>query len=128
MSMEAVNHDLERFRAGDGDDAFFGLIDLQTDPIPGLTAAYRVEPDATVRAFIVHVLWQRRDPRTVGFLAEALNDPDPETWKQALDGLVALGNHQAKAALGVALAGAAERRAWIAEALTDWIELKEGST
>jgi len=53
-----------------------------------------------------------------------LRDPDAETWKQALDGLVVLGTPEAKLRLESALDGLVgrddERRAWISEVLENW--------
>jgi HEAT repeat protein len=128
--MNAVAYYLARARSGPFEDVFFGLLELGDDSIPALQEAYRIEADVTVRALIVEVVWQRRDHSTIPFLAEALGDPDPETWKQALDGLVALGTPEAKRALVSAIdesAGRdAERRDWIAEAISDWAGPGEG--
>jgi hypothetical protein len=122
--MEAVDYYLERARSGDSEQAFFGLLELGEDPIPALRESYEIEPDATIRALIVQIVWQRRQPSATSFLAEALLDPDPETWKQALDGLVALGTQEERKVLVSALDGSIgsgdERWAWISEALETW--------
>ena len=121
--MEAVDCYLEGARSGNSEAAFFGLLDLEEDPIPALQEVYRIEPDPAIRALIVEIVWQRRQPSTVLFLADALGDPHPETWKQALDGLVALGTLEAKRVLEMAIQGSAghdnERRAWIEEAINE---------
>jgi HEAT repeat protein len=119
--MEAVDDYLERARSGFREDAFFGLLGLKDDPIPALREAYRIEIDPDLRALIVQIVWQRRQPSSIPFLADALTDPDLETWKQALDGLVTLRSTEAKQALETAIDGLAgrdaNRRAWIAEAI-----------
>jgi len=80
--------DLARERHREG--ALQGLMDLGEPALPGLLDAYRSEPDPGVRAVIVEAVWQLRTHAAVDFLGEALQDPDAEVWRQALDGLVTL--------------------------------------
>jgi hypothetical protein len=109
---------VDRARSGDADAAFHGLRELDRSTIPTLEAIYRAEADPAVRALIVRVIWEHRDPSAVGFLADALKDPEPEVWKAALDGLVTLGTSDSAAALASAREIVdAERRAWIEEAI-----------
>ena len=131
--MEAVDYYVRQARSGHTEDAFFGLLDLVDDPISALQEVYRIELDPEIRSLIVEVVWQRRQPSAIPFLANALVDPHPEAWKQALDGLVALGTPDAKRALETAILGSAgqddERRAWIVEAIgqmTDTASMDEG--
>ncbi len=129
--MREVDDYLDRARAGDAEAAFFGILELQRDPIPALQEAFQVEHDPQIRSLIVLTLWQRREPSTAAFLAEVLDDPEPETWKQALDGLVTLGTPEARRALASAMDGSPGnepiRRDWIAEMLADWDGSREGS-
>jgi HEAT repeat protein len=81
---------LHRFRKGCREEAFFGLLEMGHDVLPELMAAFRAERDAQVRAFIVEVVWQHRQQSVIPFLGEALRDPEPAVWRQALDGLVTL--------------------------------------
>lgn len=90
-------HYIERLRAGE--DAFFPLIEAEDAVVPVLIEAFRSEQDAGVRADLVEIIGQHRLPETVEFLAEALADSVPSVWKEALDGLVALGGTAAIEAL-----------------------------
>jgi hypothetical protein len=85
-----VAHHLEQFRAGQYDDAFFGLLESPTFATPVLVEAFRSETEASVRAFLVKVLWERRDPSVLPVLGEALSDRSADVWKEALNGLVTL--------------------------------------
>ncbi len=122
--MSEVAEHLDRFRAGDREGAFFGLIETGVAILPDLIAAFHGEQDARVREFLVEVIWQNREPSVIPFLGEALHDPEAAVWKQALDGLVALAT---PAALDT-LRAAAERqsatpertgefREWLAEGI-----------
>jgi hypothetical protein len=81
---------LQRFREGHREDVFFGLLEMDREALPELMGAFRVERDVQVRAFIVEIIWQRRQQSVVPFLGEALRDSEPAVWREALDGLVAL--------------------------------------
>lgn len=63
---------LERFRLGDRDGAFFGLLEMGHEVLPVLMSSFRAERDSRVRAFLVEVIWQNRQDSTVAFLGEAL--------------------------------------------------------
>jgi len=115
-------HHIERLRAGK--DAFFPLLEANHAIVPVLIEACRAEPDPDVRAELVEIIWQHRLPETVEFLSEALVDDAPEVWKNALDGLVALGGEAAINALESAKnrvlshrQGMADRAEWINEAI-----------
>jgi hypothetical protein len=90
---------LDRLRHGDRDTAFFGLLEIEDDALPELTAACRAEPDGEIRAFLVEVIWQHGCPSVIPFLGEALQDPDPRVWKEAIDGLVTMASQAALKAL-----------------------------
>ena len=81
---------LQRFRKGDREGAFHNLLEKGHEILPVLMAAFHSECDSQVREFLVEVIWQHRQPSVIPFLGEALQDPEPEVWKQALDGLVTL--------------------------------------
>jgi len=89
---------LQWLREGRREEAFFALLEMDHGVLPELIAAFRAEPDHQVRAFIVEVVWQHRQPSVIPFLGEALCDSEPAVWQQAMDGLVSLGS---PAALGV---------------------------
>jgi len=71
-------------------DAWHAL--AQADPriVPILINAIRTEHDARVRVLILEAIRNYREPASIPCFAEALADPEPSVWKQALDGLVAL--------------------------------------
>jgi hypothetical protein len=92
----AVAYYLQSLRAGDVEPAFFGLLDLGHEVLPLLIAEAR-KPEATaIRADLVRIIWQYRRPETINFLGERLSDADPSVWKEALDGLVAIGGTEAR--------------------------------
>ena len=86
---------LQRFRKGDRDGAFHGLLEMEHGILPELMAAFRSERDSRVREFLVEIIWQHRQASAIPFLKEALHDDAAAVWKQALDGLVALASTQA---------------------------------
>jgi HEAT repeats len=123
-STQYVAASLDRCRQGDWDGAFHDFIEAGQKIIPQLIEAYRNEPDAKVRDFIVEVIWQNRQPSTIPFLGEALLDPDASVWKQAVDGLVTLASTESANKLRSVgnrefsrQADAAEFRVWIDEAI-----------
>lgn len=73
------------------EDAFFGLLHLCPRAVPHLASAFFRETRSEARAVLVEVIWQSRNPDAIPFLAQVLEDPDPEVGKQALDGLVTIG-------------------------------------
>lgn len=96
---EIVAHYLRSFRDGNQEEAFHGLLGAGHDELPNLIATCRSETDAEVRAFLVELIWQHRQPSVIPFLGEALSDPDPRVWKEAMNGLVALASPAALEAL-----------------------------
>ena len=77
------------------ESAFFSLIEAPAAIVPLLESAFRTEFDAGRRAAILKVIWQRRDRSAIPVLVYALQDASPQVWKEALDGLVALGGREA---------------------------------
>jgi hypothetical protein len=91
----AVECYLARLRAGASEEAFFGLWDLGPSALPNLIAEAQKPSARTIKAALVEIIWQSREPAVLGFLCECLEDPDSSVWKQALDGLVAIGGSPA---------------------------------
>jgi HEAT repeat protein len=123
-----ATHHIERLR--NDRDAFFPLIEADDAIVPILIEACKTESDPGVRAELVEIIWQHRVPETVEFLSEALVDDAPEVWKNALDGLVALGGEAAINALESARnrglshrQGTAAQAEWIDEAIQ---QIKQG--
>ena len=69
------------------------------DVLPALTAAFRAEQDPALRAFLVKVGCERRDPIAIHLLTEALYQREEEIWQAALDGLVTFTSPEALAVL-----------------------------
>src|SRR5262245_41792520 len=92
----------------EGANAWSRLLEYRSAAVPQLQEALHAASSPRVRALIVELLWQTREPSVVGSLAEALNDPAAEVWKAALDGLVAIRGASAESVLRETLA-ASER-------------------
>ena len=88
---EYAEHYVEELRSGDSEAAYFSLVEADSSVVPLLTDACRAEADPRVRATIIEIVWQHRDPTSLGLLSEALDDDAAEVWSNALDGIVALG-------------------------------------
>jgi hypothetical protein len=103
-------------------DLFFSLINLGPSAVPHLIAAYRAETNLAAAEALVEVIWQYRLPETLSFLAEVLEEDQSDLWKQALDGIVALGGEAAIAVLRIERNRLSEGRdrsrlAWIEQAI-----------
>ena len=90
---------LEKFRGGAEEEAFFELLEMPGDLLSPLTAAFRTEQDPALRAFLVKISWERREPKAIYLLTEALDQTDEEIWQAALDGLVTFASREALAVL-----------------------------
>ena len=115
---------LEKLRAGDFENAFHSLTEVGHSVVPKLIEAFQTETAPAVRAELVRIIWNHRRPETVSFLGQALRDPSPEVWKNALDGLVTLATSGAletlKAGLARQFANKKEAdnfRKWVEEAI-----------
>lgn len=85
-----IEYYLKMFRRGEADDAFHGLLELDTSVVPELIEAFRKERNAGLREFLVEVIWEFREASVIPFLGEALLDSEPCIWQEALNGLVTL--------------------------------------
>ena len=90
-----LEHHIDLFRRGDGGAAFFGLVGSGRSLVAPLVNAFRSETDSAVKAFLVEVLWQQRDPSAIPVLGEALHDNHQQVWQEALNGLVTLASRDA---------------------------------
>jgi hypothetical protein len=120
---------LERLRGPDSENAYHSLIEADDAIIPILIDAYRAEQDFEIRSDLVEIIWQHRLPNTIGFLSEAIDDPAPDVWKSALDGLVAIGGmptiavlESAKQRLGFGSQKERTKVQWIDEAIQQIVE------
>jgi hypothetical protein len=115
---EYVKHYLARL--GSDENAYHALIEPREGTLPHLITAFRVERDPHRSSLLLEIIWQHRDPSAAPVLAEALAHPAPAVWKEALNGLVALGLPACAAALEAAREREPQgslRREWIGEAL-----------
>ena len=94
-----IDYYLRRFRQGDRDNAFHGLLEMEHTILPDLMTLFQTESDSRVREFLVEVIWQHRQQAAIPFLGQTLLDSNPQVWRQALDGLVALASPAALDAL-----------------------------
>jgi len=94
-----IENYLDLFRKGETDSAFHGLLEISREILPELMTIFRSERDARMRELLVEVIWEYREPSAIPFLGEALLDPDPGVWRQALNGLVTLASPAALDAL-----------------------------
>jgi HEAT repeat protein len=97
VNTDALIGYLELMRGNDPEHAFFGLLHLGSEAVPLLIAEAARPENESIRPQLVEVIWQYRDPRAIEFLGQALSDPEPEVWKEALDGLVAIGGQESAA-------------------------------
>lgn len=88
---EAVAYYLRLLRAGKAEDAFFGLLDLRPAALPQLLMEISNPLNRSIVRGILEILWQFRDPRAIDYLGQALSHSDARVWKEALNGLVAIG-------------------------------------
>jgi hypothetical protein len=119
-----ITYYLEMFRSGDGNHALHGLLEMDRDVLPELMEVFRSERDIGVRELLVGVIWEYRERSVIPFLGEALSDPEPRIWRQALNGLVALASPAALEVLRAARTrqlptqhGTEEFRRWLEEAI-----------
>jgi HEAT repeat protein len=114
----------DQLKRGQVENALCALSGASHAILPHIERAYRAELDPGLRALLVEAAWEHRIPEVVAFLAEALDDPEPVVWKEALDGLVVIATPEARAALVEVLEpraatrkNMADFRAWVREAI-----------
>jgi len=113
-----VNAYVARLSGPMGDDAFHALLELGSEVLPQLLDAFHESADQKLRSDLVGLAWRTRSEAALPLLAEALVDRAPQVWRQALDGLVALGGRSAHSLLSAARGAATpDKLGWINEAL-----------
>ena len=124
-SSEYVAYYLEQLHRGDG-DAFFSLIEGGSEIVTSLIKAFGQDENHDIRSDIVRCIWQHRRPEDIDFLKQLLDDPESEVWKEALDGIFAIGGDDAILAMQEFLSKAPIKETdtleWVREALS---QLKE---
>ncbi len=116
---KAIAHYLGAFRAGAGESAFFGLLELRSASILVLCHRYQCETDPDVRRLLLEVIWQRRDKSAIPFLGRQLLVAEGPIWRTSLDGLVAMPSQASLEELRRTRGALrdAERLAWLDEAI-----------
>ncbi len=118
---EQVQHFAPRLassRPTDASDAWHSLVELGPDALPFVIEAAETTSNRAVRCGLITVLSQHRSTQAVAFLGTMLRHDDGETWKTALDVLVAVGGPDVVRALSDAREISDEdRRSWIDEAI-----------
>ncbi len=75
----------------DSDNARHRLVELGRKIIPLVATRLQNERDFDMRATLVNIAWQAHPEGALPLLRDALDDPEPRVWKEALDGLVTAG-------------------------------------
>ncbi len=100
MSADEIARCVQQLHTADSEDAYFALLnDTSVEDLPALIAAYDGERNAKIKARLVKIVWQKRGPDTLEFLIQALQRPEADVWKAALDGIVAVRGEAALALL-----------------------------
>ena len=117
---EVVAHYLDELRRGR--DAFFGLTNFDSSIVPELIAAYGVEKEGWIRAFLVRVIWEYRLPETLDFFEEALHDNYSEAWQESLNGFCTIGTQRSLDILNSERAHLFSEKGKAAKVRMEWIE------
>jgi hypothetical protein len=91
---EAVLYYWEQLRKGNFEDAYHSLIELDDSYLPELIDCFYQEKNAHIQAILLEAIWQHRSATTLGYLKSLLTNANPDIWKLALDGIIAINNSQ----------------------------------
>ena len=109
---------LGELRETNSESALHSLLEAPNSVVPDIVEAFRSEKDANIRERLVFVIWHHKLPGTLDFLEEAFRDTADSVWKQALDGIVAIGGNEAVNLLRqIQSATVTERLSWTDEAI-----------
>jgi hypothetical protein len=115
---EQASDYLRALRGKDRENAYHRLIELGADVIPLVAMSFKLETDPSIRSTLVNIAWRTDPSRALPFLKEALDDGEPGVWKEALDGLTALGGESALDVVRQArVRTVAEKSDWLDEAI-----------
>lgn len=102
----------------DRENAHHSLIELGQGVIPLLTVRFANERDPAIRSTLVNVAWQIDASSALALPKDALNDAEPRVWKEALDGLNAVGESVAVEIIrDVRKRADTEKAEWLDEAI-----------
>ena len=123
---EQVSQYLAALHGTDRENAYHRLIELGPEVIPLVTTRFQSERDPSVRSTLVNIAWRANLSGALPLLKDALDDSEPGVWKEALDGLSAVGGSSALVVLRQARAPAeAEKAEWLDEAIEQITETSE---
>ena len=116
---DMVTHYIAALSGPSAENAYHGLLEAGPAAVPFLATAFSTERRPEMRATILQIIWQSRNPSALPVLASGLADPAPAVWRAALDGLVTLRGPKAVETLR-----AARNRAVVGEGPVpiDWLE------
>ena len=100
MSADEIARSIQQLHTSDSEDAYFALLtETSAEDLPALIAAYDADQSEKVKAALVRIIWQKRAPSTFDFLTQALQRPETDVWKAALEGITTIGGEAALALL-----------------------------
>ena len=85
---EQVRYYIQRFQEGDRETASYGLLELNPFPTNDLIGLFHTTTEPDVRRYAAWIIRMSNDPTVLSFFEEIVYDPDPEVWKEGMDGLV----------------------------------------
>jgi hypothetical protein len=118
VSEEQISTYLRALRGKDRDDAYHRLIELGAAVIPSVVESFVSESEPSIRTTLVNIAWRTNSTDVIPFLKVALDDLEAAVWKEALDGLIALGGQSAlDVVLQARKATNNEKAEWLDEAV-----------
>lgn len=106
---------LQALSGPDFENASHRLMELGPAVIPYLENAFKTAVDARTRQTLVRIAWKTQSRQSLPLLQRAVEECDDQVWREALDGLVALGGPEA-------LAIARQARGRAAGDLVQWFD------
>jgi len=115
---EQIEHYLDALHGTDRENAYHRLIELGPKVVPVVTTRFQAEREPAVRSMLVNIAWRTNLSGALPLLKDALDDSEPGVWKEALDGLTALGGRTALDVMRRARVRASvEKAEWLDEAI-----------
>jgi hypothetical protein len=107
----------------DVENAYHSLIELGPAVIPYLESTFKTAVDARTRQTLLRIAWRTQSRQSLPLLRQAVEDGHDQVWREALDGLVALGGPEALEIARQARGRAAgDKRQWFDEAVQQMAE------
>ena len=123
MFDDQVAYHLQSLSGPDCENASHRLIELGPAVIPHLESAFTMAVDARMRQAMVNIAWQTHSRLSLPLLQHALADAHDQVWKEALDGLVAIGGPEALEIVRQARERTTgDQRQWLEEAIQQTAE------